>query len=108
MFARRHRGGLMTPPEPLTPHQMHEFKLTFPATSNVWRKGHRLRLTIASAHFPMAYPNPNTNAPIGDDDDIPSPQMLCSIPPSIRRTYDCLWCQKRMPDTRAYAVEPMS
>ena len=65
-----HRGGLMTAPEPLTPGQIHEFKLTFPATSNVWRKGHRLRLTIASAHFPMAYPNPNTNAPIGDDDDI--------------------------------------
>jgi predicted acyl esterase len=35
--------------------------------SNVWKKGHRLRVTVASASYPESARNPNTNAHPGDD-----------------------------------------
>lgn len=64
------RGGVDVPPEALEPGTVYEFKIEMPATSNLFKRGHRLRVTIASAHFPMACINPNTNAAIGDDDEV--------------------------------------
>jgi putative CocE/NonD family hydrolase len=35
-------------------------------TSNVFKKGHRIRLDISSSNFPRFDPNPNTGEPLGD------------------------------------------
>ena len=62
-----YREGIDAQPTPIEPHQVYEYRLEFMATSNVWKAGHRLRVTIASADFPRRERNPNTNAPTGDD-----------------------------------------
>jgi putative CocE/NonD family hydrolase len=62
-----YRDGIDAQPTPIEPHQVYEYRLEFMATSNVWKAGHRLRVTIASADFPQRARNPNTNAPTGDD-----------------------------------------
>ena len=36
-------------------------------TSNLFRKGHRIRLDISSSNFPRFDVNPNTGAPEGSD-----------------------------------------
>jgi predicted acyl esterase len=36
-------------------------------TSNVFLKGHRIRVEISSANFPRFDRNPNTGAPIADE-----------------------------------------
>jgi putative CocE/NonD family hydrolase len=62
-----YRDGIDAVPTSLERGKVYEFTIEMPATSNMWKKGHRLRVTVASAHFPMATINPNTNAPLGDD-----------------------------------------
>jgi len=36
-------------------------------TSNVFKKGHRIRLDISSSNFPRFDTNPNTGEPLGDN-----------------------------------------
>ena len=47
----------------MNPGQIYKFALDVWATSNVFRKGHRLRLEISSSNFPRFDRNANT----GDD-----------------------------------------
>jgi len=49
--------------EPLKPDQVYKFTIDLWSTSNVFRRGHRLRLEISSSNFPRFDRNPNT----GDD-----------------------------------------
>lgn len=62
-----YRAGLDAQPTPLEPGRVYEFRLEMMATSNVFLAGHRVRLCVASAHFPSRAANPNTNAAPGDD-----------------------------------------
>jgi hypothetical protein len=62
-----YRAGVRTPPAPIAPGEAYQYTIELSATANVWRRGHRLRVTIASADFPTYARNPNTAAPPGDD-----------------------------------------
>src|SRR5581483_4415854 len=48
--------------EPGTPYAV---KLRLPPTSNVFAKGHRIRVDVSSSNFPRLERNPNTGEPIG-------------------------------------------
>lgn len=48
----------------LTPNQVYEFNLSMDAVANLFKAGHRLRLTIASSSFPAFLPNPGTEGPL--------------------------------------------
>lgn len=63
-----YRGGIYAQPTPIEPNTVIEYRLELMATSNLFKKGHRLRVTVASANFPASARNPNTNAKPGDDD----------------------------------------
>lgn len=54
-------------PELLTPGNVEEFLIDLWSTSNLFRRGHRIRLEISSSNFPKYDRNPNTGHPIGQD-----------------------------------------
>ena len=45
---------------PITPGQVHEYVIDLAATSNVFKRGHRIRLEVSSSNFPRFDRNPNT------------------------------------------------
>lgn len=49
--------------QPLKGGEPFHFEVEFPAIANVFKAGHRLRLTIASSSFPAFLPNPGTGEP---------------------------------------------
>lgn len=55
----RYRESFDTP-APLTPGAVTEFRIRVGATSNLFKKGHRIRLEVRSAHFPEFGRNLNT------------------------------------------------
>jgi putative CocE/NonD family hydrolase len=48
-----------TEPQPLTPGKIEKYAVNMWATSNVFNKGHRIRLEVTSSNFPYADRNPN-------------------------------------------------
>ena len=56
----------------LQPGQVYEFNIDLWATSNLFRKGHQIRMEISSSNFPRFDRNTNTGEPIGTDDDFVS------------------------------------
>jgi putative CocE/NonD family hydrolase len=48
----------------LTPGQPYEFTIHLYPTSNVFKKGHRIRVDISSSNFPRFDVNPNTGEPL--------------------------------------------
>ena len=52
-------------PEPLVPGERVRITIEPMPTSNLFRRGHRIRLDIASSNFPRFDVNPNTGAPEG-------------------------------------------
>jgi putative CocE/NonD family hydrolase len=54
-----------TEPELMTPGVPYEFTFHLYPTSNVFRKGHRIRLDISSSNWPRFDVNPNTGGPLG-------------------------------------------
>ena len=50
-----------------TPGQIYELSIDTGVTSNVFLKGHRVRLEISSSNFPRFDRNPNTGRPIADE-----------------------------------------
>jgi putative CocE/NonD family hydrolase len=77
----------------LTPGRVYEFEIEIGATSNLFEKGHRIRLQVTSSCFPEFSRNLNTGAPIGlttetaeaeqrvlHDADYPSALVLPVIP----------------------------
>ena len=64
------RARYRVPREPastIEPGQVYEYKIDLWATSNLFRKGHRIRLEISSSNFPRFDRNTNTAEPIGTD-----------------------------------------
>ena len=64
-----YRDGIDAQPTAIEPGKVYEYRIELMATSNVWKAGHRLQVSVASAAWPGAARNPNTNAPTGDDDE---------------------------------------
>ena len=52
-------------PKLLEPGRVYELTVDLIGTSNVFLKGHRLRVDITSSHFPQFDRNPNTGEPFG-------------------------------------------
>ena len=83
----------------LTPGRVYEYAIEIGATSNLFRKGHRIRLQVTSSCFPEFSRNLNTGAPIGlttekveaeqtilRDADFSSVLVLPVIPPAPRES----------------------
>ena len=62
----RYRDSLEKP-QLATPGQIYELNIDAGVTSNVFLKGHRVRLEISSSNFPRFDRNPNTGRPIADE-----------------------------------------
>ena len=54
-----------TEPEMMEPGTPYQFSFHLYPTSNVFRKGHRIRLDISSSNWPRFDVNPNTGGPLG-------------------------------------------
>ncbi len=93
----RYRASRTTP-RLLTPERAEEFVIEIGATSNVFLRGHRIRLEVSSSNFPRFDRNPNTGAPFGTDTTLltalqtvlhdarhPSRLVLPVIPREVRR-----------------------
>jgi len=62
----RYRDSLEKP-QLATPGQIYELNIDAGVTSNVFLKGHRVRVEISSSNFPRFDRNPNTGRPIADE-----------------------------------------
>ena len=49
----------------MRPGEVYEVRIGLPPTSNLFARGHRIRLDIASSNFPRFDVNPNTGEPVG-------------------------------------------
>jgi putative CocE/NonD family hydrolase len=61
-----------TDPAPMTPGEVYEAAIPFYPISNVFARGHRIRLDISSSNFPRFDVNPNTGGPLG----VPGPMVV--------------------------------
>ncbi|TMA57964.1 MAG: CocE/NonD family hydrolase, partial [Deltaproteobacteria bacterium] len=61
----RYRNSWTTPAL-LTPGEIYPFTLTLYPTSNLFVRGHQIRLDISSSNFPRFDVNPNTGGPLGE------------------------------------------
>jgi putative CocE/NonD family hydrolase len=60
----RYREDRATP-RLLTPGEVYPFEIVLYPTSNVFARGHRIRLDISSSNYPRFDVNPNTGEPLG-------------------------------------------
>jgi putative CocE/NonD family hydrolase len=51
----------------MEPGQVYPFEIKLYPTSNVFKKGHRIRVDISSSNFPRFDVNPNTGEPLNDN-----------------------------------------
>lgn len=51
---------------PMEPGRAHEFTIRLYPTSNVFKRGHRIRVDISSSNFPRFDVNPNTGEPLNN------------------------------------------
>jgi len=51
--------------ELMTPGSVHEVEIPLPPISNIFKRGHRIRIDISSSNFPRFDVNPNTGEPVG-------------------------------------------
>jgi len=76
MTRARYRKSILQP-ELLNPGEVYEYSIDMRNTSQVFGKGHRIRIDISSSNFPAADRNMNTGSPIGEDaEGIPAMQMV--------------------------------
>jgi hypothetical protein len=54
-------------PKPLNPGQVYAYKIDLWSTSNVFLKGHRIRLEVSSSNFPRFDRNLNTGKSAAED-----------------------------------------
>ena len=66
--ARYHKS--LEKPEMLEPGKVYKFEIDLVGTSVEFQQGHRIRVQVASAHFPQFDRNPNTGKPFGTGDDV--------------------------------------
>jgi putative CocE/NonD family hydrolase len=62
----RYRKSLFEP-EMVSPGEVNEYVINLEATSQLFRRGHRIRIDITSSSFPEYDRNMNTGNPIGED-----------------------------------------
>jgi len=62
----RYRKSILKP-QPVIPGEIEEYVIDLASTSNVFRKGHRIRIDITSSNFPRFDRNMNTGNPFGED-----------------------------------------
>ena len=62
----RYRNGRSLA-DPLPPGELDEITIELYPTSNLFARGHRIRLDISSSNFPRFDVNPNTGEPIGQN-----------------------------------------
>jgi putative CocE/NonD family hydrolase len=92
----RYRDSLATP-APLVPGKVYPLTVEMYPTSVLFKKGHRIRLDVASSNFPRFDVNPNTGEPLGlnrrtavadnaiwHDPGHPSRLVLPIVPPAPR------------------------
>lgn len=60
----RYRESLDSP-SLMTPGEVYPITITLYPTSNVFKKGHRVRVDVSSSNYPRFDVNPNTGAPLG-------------------------------------------
>ncbi len=76
----RYRKSILNP-QPLIPGEVNEYKIDLASTSNVFARGHRLRIDITSSNFPRFDRNMNTGNPFGEDAfGIPAMQTIFHQP----------------------------
>jgi len=63
----RFRESIWGPPKLLVPGQIYEYTIELLPTSNVFLKGHRIRVHVTSSNFPLYDRNPNTGHEQGLD-----------------------------------------
>jgi uncharacterized protein len=61
-----------TNPTPITPGEVYEASIPCYPISNLFARGHRIRLDISSSNFPRFDVNPNSGGPLGE----PGPMMV--------------------------------
>ena len=61
----RYREGLDHQAPALKPDQAYPATIPLYPTSNVFKKGHRIRIDVSSSNYPRFDVNPNTGAPLG-------------------------------------------
>lgn len=59
-------------PTPIVPSQVYEYSISLWETSQVFARGHRIRLEISSSNFPRYARNQNTGLPLGTSAEIKS------------------------------------
>jgi uncharacterized protein len=62
----RYRKSLFNP-MPVTPEEVNEYVINLEATSQLFRRGHRIRIDVASSSFPEYDRNMNTGNAVGED-----------------------------------------
>lgn len=63
-------------PELIEPGAIYEYTVDLWSTSNVFRKGHRIRIDVSSSNFPRFDRNPNTGHAFGLDAQLQSAQQI--------------------------------
>jgi putative CocE/NonD family hydrolase len=56
----RFRESIWEPPKPLVDGEIYEYSIELLPTSNVFKRGHRIRVHVTSSNFPLYNRNPNT------------------------------------------------
>jgi putative CocE/NonD family hydrolase len=64
----RYRESTKGPAKPIVPGQILEYKINMWSTSNVFLKGHKIRLEVSSSNFPRFDRNHNTGKEASTDD----------------------------------------
>ncbi len=54
----------------IEPGKAYEYEIDLWATSNLFKKGHRIRLDVTSSNFPRWDRNPNTGHAFGEDTEV--------------------------------------
>ncbi len=76
MLRARYRNSL-SKQDLLKPDEIAKFRIDAGVTSNLFRKGHRIRLEISSSNFPRFDRNPNTGRPVADEVELrPAKQVV--------------------------------
>jgi len=72
----RFRKGILHE-EFIVPGEIYEYVIDMATTSNLFRRGHRLRIDVTSSNFPRIDRNMNTGNPFGEDaEGIPAVQTI--------------------------------
>ena len=66
----RYRESLEKTAPPAVPGQAYQVTVDAGVTSNVFLKGHRIRVEISSSNFPRFDRNPNTGRPVGEETEL--------------------------------------